>query len=763
MTTVRPSRGAARHAIACIGVLTLALTAVRDVRAASFIEFESGLVRPLALTPDGSRLLAVNTPDARLQVFAVSGAGLSPLWSVPVGMEPVAVAARSNGEAWVVNHLSDSVSIVDLTTSPPHVIRTLVVGDEPRDVVFAGPGRSRAFITTAHRGQQRTDPSIAAVPGAGDPQLTTPGVGRADVWVFDATNLGTTFGGTPLQILTLFTDTPRALAVSTDGNTVYAAGFETGNQTTTVGEGVVCDGFQVNSACSSQDGITSPGGLPGGALPGGNPGPAVNRTGVAAPEVGLIVKYNKATGHFEDELGRNWTNGVRFTLPDRDVFAIDATTLAQVASHVSVGTTLFNMVVNPANGKLYVSNTDAKNLRRFEGPGDFGQQTVQGHLAEADITVVENPNVTNPTGANVKPRHLNKHIGASFPDYSVLASFSDGTPNPSFNPLVKDFSLALPTAMAVSSDGTTLYVAAFGSAKVGVFDTASLENDTFDPLVTSTSYIPVSGGGPAGLALDEARGRLYVLTRFDDAVSSIDVASGIEVQHIQIYNPEPASVVSGRPFLYDANFSSANGEASCASCHTFGDMDQIAWDLGNPDDDVHQDPMTINLGQFATNQNGGAGVHNFHPMKGPMTTQTLRGLVNSGPMHWRGDRSNGFFGLGTLSSLSFNNFIVAFQGLLGRASLPSTAEMNAFTTFALQITLPPNPVRDLHNTLNADQAAGASFFSGPRRSDGLSFDIGQPSGFTCNGCHTLNPGQGLFGTSTNGSFEGETQTVKVAH
>ena len=37
-------------------------------------------------------------------------------------MEPVAVAARSNTEVWVVNHLSDSVSIVDLAASPPRVV-----------------------------------------------------------------------------------------------------------------------------------------------------------------------------------------------------------------------------------------------------------------------------------------------------------------------------------------------------------------------------------------------------------------------------------------------------------------------------------------------------------------------------------------------------------------------------------------------------------------------------------------------------------------
>ncbi|HEX5747069.1 MAG TPA: hypothetical protein VFZ09_12565 [Archangium sp.] len=35
-------------------------------------------------------------------------------------------------------------------------------------------------------------------------------------------------------------------------------------------------------------------------------------------------------------------------------------------------------------------------------------------------------------------------------------------------------------------------------------------------------------------------------------------------------------------------------------------------------------------------------------------------------MHWRGDRSNGFFGVDTNDeATSFKNFIVAFEGLLG--------------------------------------------------------------------------------------------------
>jgi DNA-binding beta-propeller fold protein YncE len=205
-------------------------------------------------------LFAVNTPNNTLEIFSIKSEGLELRARVPVGLEPVAVAARNDHEVWVVNHLSDSVSIVSLTHTP-RVTHTLLVGDEPRDIVFAG-APSRAFITTAHRGQHLTDPSIASIPGAGDPQFTTPGIERADVWVFNPANLGTAFGGRPTRIMTFFTDTPRALAVSPDRRTVYVAGFKTGNQTTTLPEGMLCDGFDPHTPCTSEDGSISPGGNP---------------------------------------------------------------------------------------------------------------------------------------------------------------------------------------------------------------------------------------------------------------------------------------------------------------------------------------------------------------------------------------------------------------------------------------------------------------------------------------------------------------------
>src|SRR4029077_30998 len=106
-------------------------------------------------------------------------------------------------------------------------------------------------------------------------ELTTPGTPRALVYVFDATDLGAGLGGSPETIIALFGDTPRALAASPDGRTVYAAVFQSGNETTTVTEGAVCDGGAAAAPCAV-DGVQVSGGLPSGQVPGGLPAPNLN-------------------------------------------------------------------------------------------------------------------------------------------------------------------------------------------------------------------------------------------------------------------------------------------------------------------------------------------------------------------------------------------------------------------------------------------------------------------------------------------------------
>ncbi|MBW2222912.1 MAG: hypothetical protein JRF54_01620 [Deltaproteobacteria bacterium] len=733
------------HVLRLIAALVAALAIVPNLLAPTakaqpdYTLFESGPVRPIALSPDKTRLFVVNIPDGYLEIYGLSGGLSVPEAAVPVGLEPVAVAVRSNSEVWVVNHLSDSVSIIDVSVAPPRVVRTLLVGDEPRDIVFAGPGGNRAFITTAHRGQHSPYP---------DGDYDVPGTGRADVWVFDANSLGSSIGGTPLTIVTLFGDRPRALAATPDGSRVYAAVFRSGNRTTAVGEFLVCDTWTGNPPMPVPE--ATPCTKQGTSYPSAMPLPWTNIAGIPSRDAGLMVRFEPSSGQWQDENGNDWNNAVPYSIPDLDVFEIDANaaTPSELGSVPGVGTILFNMIVNPVSGNVYVSNTDADNRVRFEGAGNYvlalgakpsgDPASVRGNLHKARITVLDasgdNPG-TPVTEFSVVPRHLNPHI-----PYGVNPAPVD----------VRLRSVATPLQMAISDDGSTLYVAGFGSDTVAVYDTAELENNTFVP--DGTNLIPIVAR-PSGLVLDDPNDRLYVATR--NGFYIIDTTDNSVVQSRFFFNPEDFSIRGGRKFLYSATFSSANGEASCSGCHVFADMDDIAWDLGDPDGSPTPNSNPVPPAVVGT------GVDNLQaldPNKGPMTTQSLRGLKFAGPQHWRGDRT-GPECLTTPSdpacaNRAFNEFSVAFPGLLGRdEGEPDPTDMQRFTTFALQLTYPPNPTRALDNSLNAQQQAGLSLYTGPV-TDGVA---------TCEGCHQLDRSQGFFGTGGGSTFEGEKMEFKVPH
>lgn len=104
-------------------------------------QFFARHTHPLTITPDGSRLLALNSAEGRLSVFAV---GENPLLisEIPVGLLPVSVRLRTADEAWVINELSDAISVVSLSQNA--VIASIPTGDEPADVAFA---QGKAFVT----------------------------------------------------------------------------------------------------------------------------------------------------------------------------------------------------------------------------------------------------------------------------------------------------------------------------------------------------------------------------------------------------------------------------------------------------------------------------------------------------------------------------------------------------------------------------------------------------------------------------------------
>ena len=108
-----------------------------------------------------------------------------------------------------------------------------------------------------------------------------------------------------------------------------------------------------------------------------------------------------------------------------------------------------------------------------------------------------------------------------------------------------------------------------------------------------------------------------------------------------------------------------------------------------------------------------------------------------------------------------------------RTSTPSSASSSAIigtyssgtsSPVTKHIMLPPNPNRALDNSLTSAQQNGRNFFLGPRLSDGIPGSIfGQQVGFTCEGCHRLEPQLGHFGTDGEASFENEVQIIKIPH
>jgi YVTN family beta-propeller protein len=671
---------------------------------AGYVNFESSHVRPIALTPSGARLLAVNTPDALLEVFAVQADGsLVSERVVPVGLEPVTVVARTDSEAWVVNNLSDSISIVDVTTG--RVTKTLAVGDEPTDVVFTA---TRAFVAISQEDAVR---------------------------VYTLANLDG-----PTRTVNLFGRDVRALALSKDGLSVYAVVLRSGNETTVVGvhgtfpgtPSLNLDALRLNAMglrdvdCAGPPPPYPP--LP----PGIARNPALVDPPDGTPKVGLIVRWNDSVGQWQDEIGQNWNACLPYTLSDEDLFVIGVVPPHSVTSVAHLGTALFAVSVNPANGKIYVPNTDSRNLVRFEHP--LG---VQGHLVDNRLAVVDPAN-----GNAVTLVDLNAHINRA----------SD----PATNLAEREASISQPGMMAWRSDGSAAYLTAIGSRKLFRVDGSCLAAPCIFGANRATPDAVVVGQGPTGVVLRPAAApqdeRLYVLNRISHSIAVVQPSTLTKLDEIALHDPSSEVTRAGRRFLYDGIDTSGHGDAACSSCHLFGDMDGLAWDLGNPPGSLAPytepfDNVRFVLPDFPDppaecSPSICADHLGFDPQKGPMATQTLRAMLE--PLHWRGDRA------------TMNDFNQAFVDLMGTADIGpingkpaglSAAEMELFRQFALEMRFPPNPYRKVDDTTPCGPRAvdptcevqvHGSLLPGNPTEGKLMFDTklvdaGQP----CVACHAL--------------------------
>lgn len=502
------------------------------------------------------------------------------------------------------------------------------------------------------------------------------------------------------RTIPLKAERPKALAVSRDGQTVYVASLESGNGTTIIAPrltdlGHVPPGGPVDLPISPYGGENPP------PNSGTNFLPAISSTlSNPPPKVSMIVK-RQSDGRWLDDNNGDWTDLVTGTnapltgriegwdLLDHDVAVIDTTNF-QPTYIKGLMNICFGLAVNPQSGALTVVGTEALNHVRFE-------PALQSIFTRVHLALVGDTN---------RVLDLNPHL-----DYQTRTL-----------PLAqRSASIGDPRALAWNAEGTKLYVAGMGS------DNLLVLNATGERIGTPIS-LPA---GPAGLVVDDARNRIFVFSRFEATVTILDATTLATIESISLFDPTPSSIRKGRVHFYNTHKNSGLGQASCSSCHIDGKTDRLAWDLGTPTGEIKSiTSTTYNFGN-----NAPARTNHFHPMKGPMVTQTLQDIIGHEPFHWRGDR----FGI--------EEFNPTFSDLQGADEL-TAAEMQEFKDFLASLHFPPNRYRNFDNSLprflplpgqlalgrgslpkgaplpNGDAAAGVTVF------------------LTCNQCHSFPSGLG---------------------
>lgn len=700
----------------------------KEAAPGSFVNFETPHVHPLDINPSGTKLAAVNTAGAHVELYDISAldGSLTHSDAIPVGYDPVTARWRTDTELWVVNQVSDSISIIDTTAGV--VIDTIVTyaladgdsdgdlegapnGDEPADVVFGTRGATPVAVVSC----SRTD----------------------TLQVYTLSPLALT------DEIRLDGEDPRALAINTSGtDQVHAAIFESGNSSTLISGAIATStSFPPNTAARNlnnhadhpylvdgaangmpgvfainpppNDGSMGAATVNGSYVSGGESVSVLDlfNAGISPPNVPIIVKKDFSDGDkWKDDNGADWTayiNGARagesgriagWDLLDNDIAiqpldaGLTAPTYATRQMNICMA-----LGINPAGanaGRVYLVGTDATNEIRFEPnlTGTFAR--VMLSITEADGTPVAlvDLNEEHLDAAQAGP-------GTAYQDGSVPQS-------------ERDKSIGDPRGVAFSQDGSTVYISGMGSKNLVAVDS------TTGARLAVGGTVEV-GAGPTGLAHHPALDRLYVMNKFDATVSVVNTSvAGSEsvVATHAFYDPTPSEVKAGRVHFYGTHENSGLGQVACASCHVDGRMDRLAWDLGDPAlilDGTGNIPTPADanfqkiqgyldglvLGPTGTNP---VGVHNtmvfpgsideadfgdFHPMKGPMTTQTMQDIIGKEPHHWRGDRDG------------IEEFADAFAALQGRDAPLGAADMVEFKDFLASIHFGPNPFRLPDNTI----------------------------------------------------------------
>ena len=237
-----------------------------------------------------------------------------------------------------------------------------------------------------------------------------------------------------------------------------------------------------------------------------------------------------------------------------------------------------------------------------------------------------------------------------------------------------DQPVGMPSAVAFSPDGGTLYVVNASSNDISVVDLSK---------GFGAGHVEV-GDNPKGIIVTADGRTAYVHNALSDDLSVIDLDALVERTRIPITtSPLPPDVLAGKILFHSSDRVELAKDQwiSCASCHFEGGHDGRTWIFS----------------------------------EGPRNTTTIKGLSATAPFHWSGDRTDLF---------DFDLTVLERQFGTG-PSEEENAQLAAFLGFE---GVPPSPFPTTEATrrgrLIYESVGCANCHAGPAFTDGALHDVG---------------------------------------
>lgn len=300
--------------------------------------FMSPHCRPIALCRD--LVLVANTPSATVDVIDSESNAI--IARVNVGIDPVGIAIRPDGmEAWVANHISDSISVIDTQPESPtylQVIETIqdfdprtraTRFDEPVGIAFAN--NDKAYVSLSSENQ---------------------------IAVIDVRRRRVT------KHLSIKAQDPRSIVVQ--GNRLYVVPFESNNQTQLSGGSKdKIDGKLITFDIWDHS--------------------VINNNVLSIGHVVDIVKHPR--------------------VPDRDLFVFDTETDKPVATVNTLGTLLYGLVVSSKGTAFIAQTDARNEVNGRSGTQKHGLAQLQNRPFLNRITRVdfEKDSAHDPTFFDLEP------------------------------------------------------------------------------------------------------------------------------------------------------------------------------------------------------------------------------------------------------------------------------------------------------------------------------------------------------------------------